>query len=245
MTFILSFFSSLWHTHLKPFLQRLNFLYARIYLLKGTSFEPKEIYQSRFVHFNLKPGEKVLDVGSGGEPFAQATHLCDLYPQKTQHRYNELKTNGLPFTQASVEDLPFKDKEFDFAYCAHVLEHVEDPAKACRELMRVAGRGYIETPTRISDIMCNFTRIPNFHRWHVTQVGNTLIFNEYQSYEQRDMGTDEFYHMIHAKYPNRIQTMYRRNKDLFSNMFLWEGGFNYYVFNLHGELVSSFHYQKK
>lgn len=238
-------------TFLKKFLylvkrsvQHLNFLYLRIYLLRGSSSETKSEYQSRFIKFDINPGESVLDVGSGGEPFEFATHLCDLYPQKTQHRHNELKTSGLPFTQADVQDLPFKDKEFDFVYCAHVLEHVEDPEKACLELMRVGKRGYIETPTRMSDIMCNFTQIPHFHKWHVTQVGQTLIFNEYQPYEQRDVGTDEFYHMIHAKYPNRIRSMYRKNKDLFSNMFLWKGGFNFFVFDKKGNLTSSFDYLK-
>jgi len=37
--------------------------------------------------------------------------------------------------------MPFPDKSFDFVYCAHVLEHVDDPIRACREIMRVGKRG--------------------------------------------------------------------------------------------------------
>ena len=227
---------------MKPILRKVNFLYLKLYVLKGYSTEKRIDYQRRFIQFDISPSEKVLDVGSGGEPFIYATHLCDPNPGKTQHRYNDLKTDNKPFAQVSAESLPYSAKEFDYVYCAHVLEHVGDPAKACDEIMRVGKRGYIETPTRMSDIMSNFTRFPNFHKWHVTRIGNTLIFNEYQVYEQRDMGTDEFYHMVHAIYPNAMQRMFKVNNDLFVNMFLWSGGFNYFVFNKKGELTSSFVY---
>lgn len=224
---------------LRKIAQKFNFLYVRVYLLKGSSSEKKFDYERRFVDFKIKPGDKVLDAGSGGEPFPLATHLLDLYPEKTQHRYNRLKTDDKVFVQGDIQKMPFKDKEFDFVYCTHVLEHVLDPEKACLELMRVSKKGFIETPTRMSDIMFNFTIIPDFHRWHITQVGNRLIFSEYQEYEQRDIGTDEFYNMVHAKYNNRIQRMYRKNKDLFSNMLMWKGKFEFSVFDKKGNLISS------
>lgn len=69
--------------------------------------------------------------------------------------------DGKPLYKCSVEQMPFKDKEFDFVYCSHVLEHVVDPIRACRELMRVARRGYIETPTpeRISGLIQHGSQI--------------------------------------------------------------------------------------
>jgi ubiquinone/menaquinone biosynthesis C-methylase UbiE len=36
-----------------------------------------------------------------------------------------------PLIVADLE-ASFKDKEFDFVYCSHVLEHVRDPKLACR-----------------------------------------------------------------------------------------------------------------
>ncbi len=224
----------------KRFLQQLNFLYVKIYILKGFSYEKKIDYQKRFIDFKINPGDKVLDIGSGGEPFPYATHLVDKYPQETQHRWNELETQGKQFIRADIEKLPFKDKEFDFVYCAHVLEHVDDAAKACDEIMRVGKKGYLETPTRMSDIIFNFAGKKDFHKWYVSLLGNTLVFHEYPDKEHRDTGSDDFYHFAHAKYPNRIQKMYRQNKDLFSNMFLWEGGFNYYIFDKSGDLIKSF-----
>ncbi|MBN1755107.1 class I SAM-dependent methyltransferase [bacterium] len=202
------------------------------------SGEKKADYQTRFIDFSIRPGDKVLDIGSGGEPFSHATHIVDKFPGETHHRYNRLCTEGIPFAGADIEHLPFRDKEFDFVYCSHVLEHVKDPEQACEEIMRVGKRGYIETPTRLSDIIFNFTRKPDFHRWHISMVGNTLVFMEYQNYEQRDTEDYEYFLMAHSQWENSIRKAYRRNKDLFSNMFLWENRFNYYIFNKRGELVS-------
>lgn len=225
-------------------MQKLNFLYLKVYILKGFSYEKKIDYQKRFVDFKIKSGDKVLDIGSGGEPFPYATHLVDKYPQKTQHRWNKLETEGKEFIQADIESLPFKDKAFDFSYCVHVLEHVDNPAKACGEIMRVSKRGYIETPTRMSDLLANLATKKDFHRWYVSALGKTLIFHEYSDAERRNLDFDDFYHFIHAKFPNRIQKMYRQNKDLFSNMFSWQDGFNYYVFDKQGLLINSFVYGK-
>jgi SAM-dependent methyltransferase len=44
------------------------------------------------------------------------------------------------------ENLPFKDKAFDYVIAAHVLEHSPFPEKFLAELQRVARAGYIETP---------------------------------------------------------------------------------------------------
>ena len=36
------------------------------------------LYQGRHFNFNIRPDEKVLDIGSGNIPFPLATHLADL-----------------------------------------------------------------------------------------------------------------------------------------------------------------------
>jgi len=48
-----------------------------------------------------------------------------------------------------VHHLPFKNGAFRDVYCFHVLEHIENPAKALRELLRVARRMVeLEVPHR-------------------------------------------------------------------------------------------------
>lgn len=196
-------------------------------------------YQKDYVRFDLGDGEKVLDIGSGGVPFPYATHLADLYEKETTHRAEPLKRTHLPFQVCNIEELPYKDKEFDFVYCSHVLEHANDPARACEELMRVGRRGYIETPTRLSDIMLNFTRLKGHHKWHINLLGDALVFMEWAEKERRDTGISDFYSMLHSKYKNAFQDLVYQHRDLFENMFLWQDRFYYYVFNKNGQLIKS------
>jgi ubiquinone/menaquinone biosynthesis C-methylase UbiE len=46
------------------------------------------------------------------------------------------------FRTGSVYKLPFSDRAFDTVLCSEVLEHVDDPSTAIRELKRVA-RNYV------------------------------------------------------------------------------------------------------
>ena len=51
--------------------------------------------------------------------------------------------------KADVCDLPFKENEFDFVLCNHVLEHVYDDTKAMREIFRVLkfkGKAILQVP---------------------------------------------------------------------------------------------------
>lgn len=43
--------------------------------------------------------------------------------------------------KCDVQDMPFKDNEFDVVFCNHVLEHVDDDAKAMSEIFRVMKPG--------------------------------------------------------------------------------------------------------
>jgi DNA helicase-2/ATP-dependent DNA helicase PcrA len=82
-----------------------------------------------------------------------------------------------------------EDGAFDFAYCSHVLEHVSDPIKACTELMRVAKRGYLETPTRAKDLFLNTAKVSN-HRWMVEWFNNRLVFSEYTHDQVEGLSSD-------------------------------------------------------
>jgi SAM-dependent methyltransferase len=55
--------------------------------------------------------------------------------------------------KADILDLPFPDESFDIVFCNHVLEHIEDDAKAMSELYRVmkpGGWGIFQVPMRNS-----------------------------------------------------------------------------------------------
>lgn len=196
-------------------------------------------YQKQKVNFNISQNEKVLDVGSGSYPFPYATHLADLYCGETVHRSEKFVSDKRPLTVCDISNMPFSDKEFDFVYCSHVLEHIPDPAKACKELMRVGKRGYIETPTRLSDVMLNYTRIKDHHKWHINCIGSMIVFMEWKDAELRDMGTKYFEEELNSLWKNPFQDMFRDNIDLFVNMLMWSEKFDYMIIGKNGEILST------
>ena len=126
-------------------------------------------------------GRRVLDIGSGHRPHPDATHLLELHLHDDTERGRRLKVLGKVLIQGNVEALPFKDKTFDYAYACHVLEHVTNPERACSELVRVAGAGYIETPDPFYEQGYNYPALEErgwpFHRWYVwVDEAGTLIF---------------------------------------------------------------------
>lgn len=125
---------------------------------------------------NINKNGLVLDVGSGDKPFWRADVIIDKYLNDNQQRNSGpvILDNKKLFIKADVEELPFKDKVFDFVFCSHLLEHVENPDKAIKELMRVSKRGYIEVPNIILDMLKPFPS----HLWFCEYEDKTLIFNQ-------------------------------------------------------------------
>jgi SAM-dependent methyltransferase len=90
---------------------------------------------------------------------------------------------------ACTPPYPFPDKFFDFFFCSHTLEDLRDPLAVCREMVRVAKAGYIETPSRAREIFCKkrgfalraaLGKIPqvgyDHHRWSVEIEGTHVQF---------------------------------------------------------------------
>jgi ubiquinone/menaquinone biosynthesis C-methylase UbiE len=104
----------------------------------------------------IKPGSRVLDVGSGYSMFFQITtdwdfHVtcCDLDSAAME------KMRGMvpqwEWIVADAVELPFEDTSFDVVYAGEIIEHVGDPTGALREWRRVLKPGGIfilTTPNR-------------------------------------------------------------------------------------------------
>jgi ubiquinone/menaquinone biosynthesis C-methylase UbiE len=134
--------------------------------------------------FTIHDGERVLDVGCGASPFPPATHLCDVsWTDEEARLVNGPPRSDLPFVLGSVESLPFAAKSFDFVHCTHVLEHVPDPAAACRELARVGRRGYVECPAAWIERVFHAPE----HHWLVDHEEGRLIFRELLDEEHEDL----------------------------------------------------------
>ena len=99
----------------------------------------------RRLHCPVGPDALVLEVGSGGNPYARANVLLDAYETTGERHWVPLLVDR-PTVLGFVERLPFRDKAFDFVIASHVLEHSYNPAGFLEELQRVAQGGYIEVP---------------------------------------------------------------------------------------------------
>jgi SAM-dependent methyltransferase len=90
-----------------------------------------------------------------------------------REREAAIRTGGRPLVVADLESLPFRDGAFAYSICSHVLEHVDDAARAIAELERVSRGGYIETPTALVEILEPHRA---YHKWMLSLRGGGLLF---------------------------------------------------------------------
>lgn len=119
---------------------------------------------------SIKPNDKVLEVGPGGTPHPRS----DCFLEKifdTEEEW-EVQRGLVPKLNSEKKTFyydgnafPFKDKEFDYVICSHVVEHVENIHEFISELFRVASRGYIEFPTIYYEYLYNFKYHVNFVKY--------------------------------------------------------------------------------
>lgn len=125
--------------------------------------------------FTIKRNAIVIDIGSGDKPFWRADVFVDrlsLGNVQRATKYNTIHDIGLFFDCDVTRALPFKDKCFDFSFCSHLLEHVNDPAAAIKEIVRVSKSGYIEVPNGVLETIKPF----DSHLWFIYLDNATLIF---------------------------------------------------------------------
>ncbi len=117
--------------------------------------------------------ESILDVGCGEgftlERLRRAGIGKSLEGVDFQERAVELgrKTHPeLNLRQGDIYKLPYADNSFDTVLCCEVLEHLERPEEALKELWRVARRQcVISVPREPIFRIANFLRGKNLSRW--------------------------------------------------------------------------------
>ena len=89
---------------------------------------------------------KVLDVGCGlGDVLEQLPDHFRLYgvdyAESNVDYASKKLTQKAKIQQGNIYDLPFERDSFNICFCLEVLEHIEDDAKAVREISRVLRKG--------------------------------------------------------------------------------------------------------
>lgn len=220
---------------------------------------------------NLKSANSVVDLGCGSSPCSYATVAVDKYIEPIHRQYGankkieveKIEERGIKFVCADFEELPFKDNEFDMAYSHHVIEHIEHPENACREMQRIAKRGVIMCPSIFAEGM--FGR--KYHKWKITSVGTRLIFIE-KSIDEKDvlwfgegpqringkvqvpkkcnpfdilLNESRWYYGF-ERFP-RLTKLIRKywfgHYEIMENVFNWEDSFQYTIFYANGKVINS------
>lgn len=211
----------------------------------------------------IKNCKNIIDMGCGNNPLCEAKTAVDYYIKPIERSNGDgpvidedaFKIRGVRFINARIDsDLPFLNNEFDFAYSHHVFEHLEDPAKACEEMMRIAQSGVIIAPSFFSELI--FGR--KYHKWMIMQRENTLLFFRKRAFEDTPFGDGPTRKKIGDKWESdsntnpfdillndgnwytgnekfdrlsvKIRGLYYSHHPLIETNFLWENKFEYKIY---------------
>lgn len=177
----------------------------------------------RRIHCPVGKKALVLEVGSGGNPYARSNVLLDAYAHTRERHWAPLISDR-PTVLGFVENLPFKDKAFDFVIASHVLEHSTEPEKFLSELQRVAKAGYIETPDAFMERVNPYKD----HRLEVTIRDEKLVIRKKRAW-QHDAELVELYEHQAKKWVTS-ETIPNHPFD-FHVRYYWQDTINFEVLN--------------
>lgn len=174
---------------------------------------------------------KVLDVGPGAYPLERA----DVYLDYDINNLTPLSAKGkstiLGDVQQAMADIP--NKEYDFVWSSHCMEHLKDPAAAAATISRIGKRGCMIVPSAWKESLTNFEE--SGHLWQVLPNPNeTLppIFVRTNGQVERIRHNDVMKSLsrIFRTGPNRIpeeqrqlRTWWYRNEAALDIIHFWQG----------------------
>jgi len=105
----------------------------------------------------------VADIGPGTYPFYRADSFIDHDLDVIERVTFQRPDLGFHLVELA-EGLPgIADNHFDYVWCSHVLEHVDDPLACARAISRVGKRGTLVLPSAIKESIFNFEE--REHKW--------------------------------------------------------------------------------
>lgn len=181
---------------------------------------------------------KVLDVGPGSYPLLRA----DVFVDRNFDHLKPMQEHGRGTVIGDLmSGLPgIADKTFDYAWCSHVLEHVDDPAACARTLSRIAHRGTVVLPSAIKEAMFNFEEAE--HKWLILPSpvdGGSPVFvrhnSEYMA-KAKDASVQKITSRLFRTGPNRngdeqryLRKWFYNNEAVLDVVVHWEGEFKLQV----------------
>ncbi len=170
------------------------------------AFFERKIYPG----LKIKKNELVIDIGSGDKPFWRANVFFDDLALGDNQRVsgkNTIHQLGT-FINGNILQSPFKDKVFDFSFSSHLLEHVENPDVAIKEITRISKRGYIEVPNAMLEYITPF----HSHLWYIVEDNKKLYFlRKSKQSHSASLKNSKYYGSLTKKITNPFIRFYWKN----------------------------------
>ena len=135
------------------------------------------------------PELKLLDVGAGSGTISAslakympsgkvlATDISDDILERAKEFADSKGVTNISFQKANIYELPFSDASFDITHASQVLCHLDAPADAVKEMVRVTKSGGI-VALRETDMQmwCIYPELPALLQFHDINI-KTLVAN--------------------------------------------------------------------
>jgi len=119
----------------------------------------------------IAPGDFVVEVGGGHDPFWRSDIIFDKYPFDNLHRSEDL-AHRAPVLIADATALPLREHGCDLLFASHLIEHLPEPDRFLAEVQRTARHVYLEFPARYRELLFAWS----MHEWLVEVRGSHLTF---------------------------------------------------------------------
>lgn len=141
-------------------------------------------------------GSSVCDVGCGTGYLLDyvKTHTGTKLERLVGIDFNVPETpefKGIEFVSGKIENLPFKDKEFDTVICTHVIEHILDYKIAISELRRITARRLIIVVPMERETIYTFN--PHFNFFPYPHSFLRAMYPVPKSHVCKQIGRDIYY----------------------------------------------------
>ena len=194
---------------------------------------------------SIKASDLVLEIGPGGDPHPRSNiflerNFEDLEIASAQRGFAQNKAEESKIVYYDGGKFPFKDKEFDYIICSHVIEHIprEELSLFISELQRVAHRGYLEFP----NIFYELVNYQDVHIWLMNYRDSVMYFLDktlftsnyiHKSYREMFYGND-----------NYANETFLRYKHFYFHGFEWEENILFQEVSNYDELINENDYLK-